>query len=279
MINYLKLIKPNIVFGNLLSFFCGMSISCTTKIDMKILICLFISIFLIISSSCIINNIIDRNFDKIMNRTKTRFILIKKISIFYLYIVSLIFCFLGFLIFYFLVNFYSFIVILLGYFLYTIPYSMYSKKKKLLFNLFLGCISGSSPIIGGYLALNKNINFFIVFFLFVILFSWQIPHFISIFLYYLNEYKVAKIQTLNELYKFSFINSLYLIFFFIFFVFSILFLFYINVSYILIFIFFFINILWIIVSLNNFFCKKLKINISIISIFSFFIFIISNNFL
>ena len=64
--------KPGIIFGNLITVAGGFFLASRGNIDFKLFIATLIGISLIIASGCVFNNYIDRDIDKLMERTKNR---------------------------------------------------------------------------------------------------------------------------------------------------------------------------------------------------------------
>ena len=118
------------------------------------LILFFLGSVLMRSAGCIVNDIVDVNFDKKVKRTKNRPIASKKISIFYslLYVVFL--CFLAFLI---LIQF-NLLTICLGIGS-MIPAFLYPYMKRITYwpQLFLG-LTFNWGIIMAWAAVNNNIS-------------------------------------------------------------------------------------------------------------------------
>ncbi len=69
---YYRLAKPGIVYGNLITAAAGFFLASKGFINFQLLIAILVGIALIIGSSCVFNNYIDREIDEKMPRTKNR---------------------------------------------------------------------------------------------------------------------------------------------------------------------------------------------------------------
>ena len=107
------------------------------------------------SAGCIVNDIVDRNFDKNVERTKHRPIASGKISVMFASIYSILLCLIAFLV---LINF-NFITILLA--MASMPLAFtYPLMKRITYwpQLFLG-ITFNYGLILGWTSINESISF------------------------------------------------------------------------------------------------------------------------
>lgn len=192
--NYFNLIKPNIVIGNLISSIGGFLMASQGHINYFNLINMSIGITLIIISSCILNNIIDRDIDSIMTRTSNRILVqnntlsIKKIT-FYAILINI----LGFL---FLKQIKNLLIILLSIIavvIYIGIYSLWSKRKSI-YSTIIGSIAGSIPPVIGYCSVSNQLDIGALILLLGFSF-WQIPHSYSITIFCNKDYTAALIPT------------------------------------------------------------------------------------
>lgn len=192
--NYINLIKPRIVIGNLMSSVGGFLMASHGHIRYSVLIFMSIGISLIIASSCVLNNIIDRDIDAIMQRTKNRiltqqnFFSIKK-SIFYAAILNIF----GFLFLTYTRNLLVILLAIIGVFVYIVLYSIWMKRKSI-YSIMIGSVSGAMPPVIGYCTVTNTLDIGALILLLMYSF-WQIPHSYSITIFRLSDYKTALIPT------------------------------------------------------------------------------------
>lgn len=192
---FTELMKFGIIFGNLIPLVAGFVLAGGDDFFKMLLAVLFASG--VIACGCVINNCIDIDIDKLMERTKNRPLPLGKISP----NVALIFGFflgLGSLpALYYFVGFYSFLFALIGLFSYIVLYTILTKRQTT-FGVHVGSISGAIPPVIGYCAVkNPDLNIFL-FFLCVAI--WQMPHSFAIHAFRNSDYTKAKIKTLPNIF-------------------------------------------------------------------------------
>ncbi|XBC37563.1 MAG: heme o synthase [Buchnera aphidicola (Meitanaphis microgallis)] len=191
MVLFLELLKPKIIFGNLISCLGGFLLASKGNIHYNLLFLNLIGISLIVGSSCILNNVIDYKLDKQMSRTKNR-ILVTNVCYYNLAIYFAIFLgILGLFTYGYFINILCMFFALLGFIIYVIFYSLYLKKRSI-YSTVIGSISGAIPPVLGYCSVTNYIDLCAIN-LFIVLIFWQIPHSYAIFLMHLNDYKHANI--------------------------------------------------------------------------------------
>jgi protoheme IX farnesyltransferase len=190
---YYNLTKPGIIRGNAVPAIAGFLFASKGHVKYLLLLETLIGISLIIACACVYNNYIDRELDKKMARTKARAFAVgtlgKNTAIVYGTSLGLVgFIFLGVF-----TNLLTVIVGLVGLVFYVVIYG--EAKRKSVHGTLVGAVSGAMPPVGGYLAVTDHIDAAAVI-LFLILVFWQMPHFYSIAIYRLSDYKAAKLPVL-----------------------------------------------------------------------------------
>ncbi|AKC60405.1 heme o synthase [Blochmannia endosymbiont of Camponotus (Colobopsis) obliquus] len=189
--HYLQITKPKIILGNIVSITSGFFLAAQKNINYSLLILLLIAMSAIIASSCILNNIIDRDIDKNMQRTATRVLVTKCITLKRSFIFAIILSTLGFSILITIVNRLTIILAILGFFIYVIIYSMYLKRTST-YSTLIGSISGAIPPVIGYCTVSNHFDL-AASILYTIFSVWQIPHFYTIAILYFKEYQNVSI--------------------------------------------------------------------------------------
>ena len=161
----------SVVFSSFISYLLG-----AAEVNYIQLFYLISGGILIVSSSNIFNQIIERDLDKLMKRTQNRPLpkneITPRAALFLAIVSSLI----GLILMYF-INIKVAILAALSIFLYTAVYT----PMKLIspFSVFIGAIPGAFPFMIGWVAATNHIGIEALT-LFLMQFFWQFPHFWSI---------------------------------------------------------------------------------------------------
>lgn len=191
---YYSLTKPGIIYGNLLTVTAGFLLATHGQFSFPLLPLTLIGISLVIASGCIFNNIIDRDIDGKMERTKNRALVKNLIPVRHAYVFATLLAFLGTIVLYYSTNITATISALVGLFFYVCVYSLWTKRYSI-HGTLLGSISGAMPPVVGYTAVTGQIDDGAII-LFFILAIWQMPHSYAIAIYRLLDYKNAGIPVL-----------------------------------------------------------------------------------
>ena len=189
--HYYSLVKPGIVYGNALTAAAGFFIAAQGHIDVKLFLAMLLGVVLIVASGCVFNNYIDRDIDAKMERTKNRALVRGLISNRAAVIFGTCLGILGAAILFIFTNVLTAIVTLFGLFVYTVLYSILSKRNTM-HSTLIGAVAGAVPPVAGYTAVIHTLDYGAVI-LFLILFTWQMPHALSIAIRRFNDYSAASI--------------------------------------------------------------------------------------
>lgn len=190
---YFYLTKPGIIIGNLITAAAGFFIASQGSINLVVLLAILSGTALIIASGCVFNNLLDRKIDAKMERTKSRALVIGTVSTTNAVIYGFILGILGVLVLYLFTNLLTVTIGIVGLFFYVVVYGYV--KRRSLHGTLVGSIAGAVPPLAGYVAVSNDINTTAIL-LFIILVVWQMPHFYSIAILRLKDYKAAKIPVL-----------------------------------------------------------------------------------
>tara|TARA_A100000164_G_C21918515_1_gene779449 strand:+ start:538 stop:1404 length:867 start_codon:yes stop_codon:yes gene_type:complete len=216
MKSYFQLIKMNItilvVITSYLGYYLGLRYMDLVMIEYEswiVFIYLILGTFISSSGACILNQYFEVEFDKKMERTKSRPLPTKAIGLNIALILGLTFSVIGPLVLYkinFLTALISFLTIIIYVAIYT-PLKRYSSL-----NTIVGAVPGALPPLGGWVAATNQINIEGLF-LFGILFCWQIPHFLSLAIIYKEDYKLGGFKMLPGIAKSTNVVNFQIIFF------------------------------------------------------------------
>ena len=185
---YYWLAKPGIVYGNVMSAAAGFLFAAHRHIDLPLLLELLIGISLVIASACVTNNYLDKDIDAKMARTKKRALVQGTVSDKAAMIYAAVLAFIGFFVLARYTNTLTVIAGLIGLYAYVLAYGW--GKRYTVWGTLIGSIPGAMPLVAGYLAVTDSFNT-IAALLFVLMAIWQLPHFYSISIYRMKDYKTA----------------------------------------------------------------------------------------
>ena len=190
---FFELTKPRITFLILVSTALGFYLGSQGKINSNQFAFTMVGTFLLAGGAGAINHFVEKDLDKLMDRTQSRpipaGIISGKNALFFGVSITIV----GFIILAALVNHLTAILGLITVLLYIFIYT--PLKKITWLNTTIGAIPGAMPALGGWAAsanaLDPN-----AWILFSILFLWQHPHFYAIALMCKEDYKKAGFQML-----------------------------------------------------------------------------------
>ena len=177
----------SVVFSSFISYFLG-----TNSIDYMTLLLLIFGGILIVSSSNIFNQIIEKDLDKLMSRTMNRPLPKNEITQNTALFLAISSALIG-LSFMYLININVAILSALSIFLYTAVYTPMKLISPL--SVFVGAIPGAFPFMIGWVAATNQIGVEAIT-LFLMQFFWQFPHFWSIGWAQSTDYKKAGFKML-----------------------------------------------------------------------------------
>ncbi|MCF6765694.1 heme o synthase [Thiotrichales bacterium 19S3-7] len=214
MKQYLSLAKPGIIMGNVITVSGGYFLGLANNFSFLILLSTLVGMSLVMACGCVLNNHIDRDIDKLMERTKNRpsakELISDKVAIIYALILGI----LGLALLYFLTNLLTALVAFLGLVFYVGFYTLLFKRASI-YGTIVGGIAGAVPPVVGFTAATNELNFGALS-LFLILFLWQIPHSFAIAIYRINDYANASIPVLPVIKGISYTKTNMLIYILIF---------------------------------------------------------------
>ena len=192
--DYYTLSKPGIIYGNALTVIAGFLLASRGGIDFGLLCITLVGLSCVVASGCVFNNVIDRDIDAVMERTKKRPLVRGVITIEYALLYGVIVGVFGFSILIYGTNIFAVGASLIGFLVYVFGYSLWLKRTST-HGTIIGSISGAMPILVGYVTVRGEVDVVAVI-LFFILALWQMTHSFAIALYRLDDYKRAHIDVL-----------------------------------------------------------------------------------
>ncbi|EMR07638.1 Protoheme IX farnesyltransferase 2 [Bhargavaea cecembensis DSE10] len=198
MKDFLALIKIGIVNSNVITAFTGFFLAIQFAgrhflDELDLLFYVVIGSSLIVAGSAAMNNLIDRDIDPIMSRTKSRPTVTGRFRASSVLAMSVAFLLIGEILL-FSASTTAGLWGIVGVFSYVVLYSMWSKRKHVS-NTIVGSISGAIPPLIGWAAVEPTLGPG-AWALFLIMFAWQPPHFYAIAMRRTEEYRAAGIPML-----------------------------------------------------------------------------------
>ncbi|PIE42779.1 MAG: protoheme IX farnesyltransferase [Gammaproteobacteria bacterium] len=191
---YLSVTKPGIVIGNLVAAIAGYMLAAKGDIEAAPFLAMTIGIGCVIASGCVFNNVVDRDIDGLMRRTRNRVMVRGLIPIHYALIYATVLGVTGFAVLAIFNTVLALVFALLGFVVYVGFYTLHFKRESV-FGTLIGSISGACPPVVGYCAASSGFDVGALVLL-VTFCLWQIPHSYAIAIYRFTDYKAAKIPVL-----------------------------------------------------------------------------------
>jgi protoheme IX farnesyltransferase len=199
--SYLQLMKPGITLSNSLSALAGFLLASSLYgFTLTTLIGAIGGVAFVIASACVVNNVIDRDLDAKMKRTKGREIAAGKISVPAATIYAIILGVIGFGLLIIWTNWLTAGLGLLSYVWYVVVYGIAKRTTPL--STIIGGVCGALPPVAGYTAVTGQIDL-TAWILFGLLMVWQLPHFYAISIFRRDDYKQAKLPVWSVRYGIS----------------------------------------------------------------------------
>jgi protoheme IX farnesyltransferase len=171
---------------------------------------IFVGLGVVLSAggSAIINNVLDRELDKLMTRTSKRPTATGEISPNEGIAVAVFLIILGLILVFSFGGVVPFLLNFLAVILYDLLYTLILKRKSP-FGVMLGGLPGSLPILIGYYSTAGRLDV-LPLILFYFMFFWQPPHFWALAIKYKEDYAKANLPVLPLVYgeKFTKVQSI-----------------------------------------------------------------------
>ncbi|WP_370477595.1 heme o synthase [Tamlana flava] len=172
----------SVVFSSLAGYLLGVE-----TVDLKTLILLAFGGYFMVGASNAFNQIIEKDLDALMERTKNRPVPAGRMSVTTAFIIASIFALLGVIILY-TINKQTAMFGAISIFLYTCVYTPLKTKTPLA--VFVGAIPGAIPFMLGWVAATDDFGIEPGT-LFALQFFWQFPHFWAIGWFLFSDYEKA----------------------------------------------------------------------------------------
>lgn len=185
-----------VLISAFLAYVCAIPVG--TETDIPLMLLFFFALYLFSSGIFVLNQVQEISLDAKMPRTKGRPLVLKKISPLAALSLSIILTSVSFFLFW-MINLEVLFLAIAGLLLYNGLYTMWWKKKWA-FGAVPGAIPGAMPVCLAYVAGGGNLFSSELYYLFLIMFLWQMPHFWYLALHYKEDYAKGGIPVLPVVY-------------------------------------------------------------------------------
>lgn len=191
---YVQVIKPGIIFGNLISAAGGFLLAAQGQVNWLLMLATLAGLSLVVASGCAINNWIDRDIDGKMQRTRKRVLVTGAMTGKAAMAHGIVLGLAGFAVLWFGTNPLVAGITLFGFVIYVGVYSLYMKRHSV-YGTLVGSLSGAVPPVAGYCAVTGRFDSGAL--ILMVMFSlWQMPHSYAIAIFRLQDYQAAGIPVL-----------------------------------------------------------------------------------
>jgi len=192
---YYRLTKPGIIYGNSINVLAGyfLAAGVLRSFEWRALVGVCVGSALVMACGCVYNNILDRDIDRRMARTKKRALVQGAVSVPAALAYATLLGVAGFALLALWTNRLTVIIGAVGLVAYVVLYGV--AKRTTVHSTLVGSVSGAIPPVAGYTALTGHLDG-AAWILFAILVAWQMPHFYAIGMYRLQDYKNAGLPIL-----------------------------------------------------------------------------------
>lgn len=191
--SYLQLIKPGITISNTMTALAGYILASSQfEFAWTTLFGVIVGVAFVIASACVTNNMLDRDLDVKMQRTRGREIASGRISLVAAAIYALVLGLVGFGVLLTLTNQLTLLLGIIAFVWYVVIYGLAKRTTPL--STIIGGVCGALPPLAGYVA-GAGVIDALAWTLFGLLMVWQLPHFYAIALFRRGDYKKAGLPT------------------------------------------------------------------------------------
>ena len=153
-----------------------------------------ISLFLSAGGSAVLNNVLDKDLDTLMDRLGKRVEAMKTVGNKQALILSIVLMVVALFISVYFINIINALLIVLAILSYTVLYTLYLKRSSP-YGTIIGGLPGALPVLIGYSAIEPSLGIG-AWILFVFMILWQPPHFWALALYRCRDYERAGVPML-----------------------------------------------------------------------------------
>jgi protoheme IX farnesyltransferase len=192
--DFITLTKPGIIGGNIISVMGGFFLAARGEFDPLLFLATLVGLALVIASGCAFNNVIDRDIDAVMQRTRNRPLVQGRVTPAATLWFASALGIAGFGLLALGTNVLTVGLAAFGFAIYVGAYSLYMKRHSE-YGTLVGSLSGAVPPVVGYCAVTGRFDAGALTLL-IIFCLWQMPHSYAIAIFRRKDYQAASIPVL-----------------------------------------------------------------------------------
>ncbi|NIP39784.1 MAG: protoheme IX farnesyltransferase [Candidatus Dadabacteria bacterium] len=204
------LLKPRIIMSVVFTGFAGMVLAQRAIPGGDLIFYTLISLFLSAGGSAVLNNVLDKDLDTLMDRLGKRVEAMKTVGNRQALIISVALMVSALFISVYFINLVNAFLIILAILSYTVLYTLYLKRSSP-YGTILGGLPGALPVLIGYSAVDPSLGIG-AWILFIFMILWQPPHFWALAQKYKDDYAKAKIPVMPVVFGSSYTNIFILLY-------------------------------------------------------------------
>ena len=193
ILGFSELMKPELTGLSVLTAVCAFYLGSDETIELSKLLLTALGTLFVGGAAGTLNQYLERDLDGLMKRTERRPLPAGRLSPVAALFFGVVLSFFGLSIFLTKTNTLTFFIALLTLVLYLFVYTPLKRKSPI--NTVVGAIPGALPVLIGWSAAQDDISLSAIL-LFALLFTWQIPHFLSLGWMYRKDYSRAGFKML-----------------------------------------------------------------------------------
>jgi protoheme IX farnesyltransferase len=210
VVSTILLSKPGIIVSVAFTGFAGMVVADKGLPPLSLGLLTMVSLLLSAAGSAILNNVLDKQIDLLMNRLSKRAHALEAVGEKTAIFIASLFIVIALFISLYYLNYITALLIVAAILSYTILYTLYLKRSSP-YGTILGGLPGALPVLIGYSAIQSNIGLD-GYILFAFMMLWQPPHFWALAQKYKLDYKKAGVPVMPVALGAKFTNIMILLY-------------------------------------------------------------------
>ncbi len=210
VVSTILLSKPGIILSVAFTGFAGIVLANRGIPSLALLVLALVSLLLSAAGSAILNNVLDKQIDVLMNRLSKRVDALETVGVKTAVAIASVFIIIALFISFYYLNVVNALLTIAALLSYTLLYTLYLKRSSP-YGTILGGLPGALPVLIGYSAVNPAIGAG-GYILFAFMMLWQPPHFWALAQKYKLDYKKAGVPVMPAVLGTKFTNVMILLY-------------------------------------------------------------------